>query len=260
MAVPDVGSRLAEVASNLLSLQVNTIVKENMTAGGMPALPHAILDVAGDYAQYLTDLGVTLALFFPDDSGSSSFDPSTVKNPWAPAAEPFVWSNIDLSLQTFDRLRWAAHRAACLPRPDGSGPGAAERVICTRICANSDRIKEILKRDEAKSLFEHTPNRGDLVAVPIDPNAHAALPVEDQIAFRKIWEIGTEQVAAQTVIHIDGDVITRVQGWVHRPGGEPLFAIHRQGLDLAISSWQHLLGAIGTVAGTAVSNLFGGRK
>lgn len=255
----DAGTRLAEVARNLLSLEINTIVKENMTAGGMPSLPHAVLDIAGDYAQYLTDRGVQLGAFFPDPARDPDFDRGAVTDPWTSTGEGFVWRRLTISVDTFDGLRWAAHRAAAVPRPGGNGPTPAQRIICSRICANCDRIKEILKRPEAAALTSGRPNRADLVGRAIDPNDHARLAVEDSIALRKIWEIGTEQVVAQTVIHIDGDVITRIQDWVRQPGGEVVFAIHRQGIDVAVGSWRSLIDVIGQVAGGAVGGLFGKR-
>ena len=81
------------------------------------------------------------------------------------------------------------------------------------------------------------------------------MPLSDLISVRKIWEIGTEQIVAQTVVQLNGDVLTRVQEWVREPGAETLFAVHRQSIDIAVASWRHLLDVVAEVAGSAVNTL-----
>jgi hypothetical protein len=244
-------ARLIEVAHNLLSLEVNTILKENMTGERMPPIPHALLDVAGEYARVLLRDGVRLSLYFPPAIGNRT--PEEVEFAWG--ADTFSTDLLTVSRETFDSLRWAAKRAnlntATAPAPLARG----ELILLERICSNCDTIKEILKRPAAAALTADRPNRDALLAKPIPPESYAAVPLSDLISVRKIWDIGTEQIVAQTVIQLNGDVLTRVQEWVREPGAETLFAVHRQSIDIAVASWRHLLDVVAEVAGSAVSTL-----
>ena len=93
-------ARLIEVAHNLLSLEVNTILKENMTGERMPPLPHALLDVAGEYARALLRDGVRLGLYFPPAIGNRK--PEEVEFAWG--ADTFSTELLTVSLETFDSL------------------------------------------------------------------------------------------------------------------------------------------------------------
>jgi hypothetical protein len=66
------GVDLTGTARSLLDIEVNTIIRENMTAEPMPPLPHALLDIARDYAQQLGSFGIDLSAYF----GSPPVDPA----------------------------------------------------------------------------------------------------------------------------------------------------------------------------------------
>jgi hypothetical protein len=91
----------------------------------------------------------------------------------------------------------------------------------------------------------------------IQPSDYAIDP-NDLIRLQKIWDIGVEEIVAQTIVHVTGDVTTRVQEALRGPGSETLFAIHRQSIDVSINSWKALLDAVREIAGAAVRVLLGG--
>jgi hypothetical protein len=98
--------------------------------------------------------------------------------------------------------------------------------------------------------------RTELVAVTIRRSSYV-VEVDDLIALQKIWGIGVEEIVAQTMVHVTGDITTRVQDALRRPGSEALFAIHRQSIDVSVACWHYLLDVIREIAGAAVRSLLG---
>jgi hypothetical protein len=102
---------------------------------------------------------------------------------------------------------------------------ASDYLMLTRIHDNCATIVQIIGRRDA------------------DPKKE--LSVDDFITLRKIWEIGTEEIVMQTVIHLDGDVMTRVQPRWAGPEGRGLLAIHSTSVATATSYWKLLVDTLG---------------
>jgi len=238
---------LTETARSLLTMEANTIVRENMTGEPMPPLPHALLDIAGDYANLLCTIGVDLPAYFatpyPDPV---SFDPALVDNAGSV-------SNLTVSVDTFDRLRWAAKHALGTGSPRIT---PAKRILLDRIVNNCDAIKEMFKRFGPSLDQFKDRSRAELVAMTIHRNSYA-VPVDDLIQLQKMWDIGVEEIVAQTIVHITGDVTTRVRSGLGQPGSEALFAIHRQSIDVSVACWRYLLDVVREIAGTTIQALIG---
>ena len=67
----------------------------------------------------------------------------------------------------------------------------------------------------------------------------------DQLALlRKIWEVGTTEIAMQTVVQLDGDVVTRILTKYADKEFEILHRLHNQGVDTAIGFWKDLIGLV----------------
>src|SRR5262245_43164157 len=58
---------LKEILGDLLTLEVNTIIKDGMTAHKMPVLPFALLDILHAYSGPLRAFGVDLQPYFAHD-------------------------------------------------------------------------------------------------------------------------------------------------------------------------------------------------
>src|SRR5688572_13435359 len=58
---------LNEILGDLLTLEVNTIIKDGMTANKMPVLPFALLDILNAYSGVLRGFGVDLQPYFAHD-------------------------------------------------------------------------------------------------------------------------------------------------------------------------------------------------
>lgn len=243
---------LTAVARNLLNIEVNTILRDGMTGEPMPPAPHALLDIAGWYAQELCGLGVNLpAWFVTDTAGLEKLDPPWEKSPAS------VSEQLTVSPDTFDKLRWAAKWAlARLDRAPNPVPDE-EGVLLDRIVNNSDAIKEMFKRFDTgfKDQFLNR-KRTDLVAMTIRRQSYMLQP-DDIILLQKIWDIGTEQIVMQTIVLMTGDITTRLQQALTGPRAELLFGIHRQSVDVSVGHWKVLLDAAVEVFKGAFGTLLG---
>jgi hypothetical protein len=246
---------LTRTARSLLNIEVNTIVRDNMTAEQMPSAPHALLDIAQDYADTMSNLGVDMPTYF--DHGPE--DPAQAPPGWALPPFGSVGAKLTVSDKTFNRLRWAADWASQSKHPAAARISAANRVLLGRIVNNSDTIKEMFKRfDERFNDQFLGKTRSDLAGVKIDPSSYSIAP-DDLIDLQKIWDIGIEEIVAQTIVFVNGAITTRVQQALRGPGSETLFSIHRQSIDVSVSCWRYMLDAVKEIAGDAVRTLLSGK-
>lgn len=244
---------LTAVARSLLNIEVNTIVRDNMTAEPMPSLPHALLDIARDYAGVVCGVGVNLQAYFADNAGEAeNVDPGWTDNAASVSAQ------LTVSVKTFDRLRWAA-KWALKTRPPLPIP-PAKRVLLDRIVNNADAIKTMFRHFDQNfvATFEGK-TRQDLLNMNVDASSYR-IPPADLSLLQKIWDLGVEEIVAQTIVHLTGDVTTRVQEAFRQSQSEALFGIHRQSIDISVTCWKYLLDAVREIAGAAVGVLLGNRR
>jgi len=81
------------------------------------------------------------------------------------------------------------------------------------------------------------------------------ISLSDRAEIRKIWEVGTESVLMQTVIQIEGDVITRMNSAVARGQHPEIIEVHKQSIEISLRMWGQLVDAaerLLTVIGQAV--------
>lgn len=75
---------------------------------------------------------------------------------------------------------------------------------------------------------------------------------------RKAWEVGTERIALQTVIQIDGDVTTRIaERFLKNQDKDIVLKIHNDSISTSTSFWTSLMRAMGEIAGKAFGGLLG---
>lgn len=244
------------LARDLFSLEINTILKPQITGGQMPAVRFALCQVARVYAAKLRELG--------------AIAPGTLESPDG---------GITGGFETFDRLQ--AEAKAAKERMGGPGEGLSEAeasayYMLDRIRGNANRIKQIfeLRRRAvatARGLDVKSPKLDDDLRNDWD-NAHTVtdlvglmkqqddfdmdLDREDFAALRKIWEIGVEQIVMQTVVKLDGDVITRVHPALVKPEYEMLHKIHGSSVDVSLSYWKSLVDILVTFIGAIFRFLF----
>lgn len=238
----DIREKLGELAGNLLALEINTILKTSMTATKMPAYAHALLDIAGDYDAKLATLGA---------EARSAREP------------PLPEGQREASFQEFNDLRERAKRRICqlekkpgdpqeatIALPDDVLPDAAINML-SRILDNSDQLKGLFLALEAREGAQRF-TRTDAPSIRLLPN--------EAVMLRKIWELGTEQIAIQTVVYLDGDVITRLGPDLLLPSKRPLIEIHNSAVRTSTDLWHTLIEVLGSFMNSIGQLVFGRRS
>jgi hypothetical protein len=282
------------LGASLLNLEINTIVSEGITAERMPVLPHALLDIIKEYVETLLLLGLEVVeldswmqAVDPVRFGTAPPLPTSRRDGEAIVAQS------PPNLATFARLRCAAMATqALLDGMEGAQPAAAmrdrtaadrreaNRRLAARMVNNLETITEVLKRITDNELIVHLQFTRAMLAQKYYPPpewlASAGLPASvrawlprtllklgpytmppsDFLAIRKVWEIGTAEIVAQTVIALDGDVVTRLTPAMIRPESRALAELHRQGVATSVDYWNALVTTLVTVVGKALGVIF----
>ena len=214
MASRKVTSTIATIANDLLNLETNTILKTNITGRKMPKLRHALIDIGKKYRIKLRVYRIAI-----DDIDSSRLGGYT-------------------AFQTiYDKANQAIQR-----RKPVSGTLSPERdaelFMLYRIRDSSSQIKAMMEAWEAEKKADA---KNELTRAHIAHAKPLDISPEHRVMIRKYWEIGVEEIAMQTVVQLDGDVVTRVQP-KHALGQQnSLHAIHHEGVRVSIAYWKELI-------------------
>jgi hypothetical protein len=223
--MPSPESQLGDIARNLLTLEINTIIKDDMTATKMPQVRHALMDIGKSYQLELLKLGAPK--YWP--GGASGTTPHG------------CYDHFDCYRQSAnERSKELELGLAMLPE-EGRRQRERDLLMLTRIRDTSDQMKGILARagDDNECTRFDVENM-TMGLAPLEPR----LTAEQLVTIRKAWEITTERVVAQTVIQIDGDVITRISPELAREADSILLRVHRDSIQVSMDFWRDLVGLV----------------
>ena len=255
----DILESLKQTARDLTTLEINTIIKDNMTARKMPPPGHAVLDIAGCYADKIQiDLEIPLATPFMSDNLGAAEMPRVSE--WRPDRVERV--DLKCDDETFRRLRRAAYRIL----EDRTDIETHDRVVVLRIMRNADQLRSLLRQLETRrtSSVDHDNflgcNRADLTKQETKLGRHPrpSLHPAEITLVRKIWDIGVEQVVMQSTVSLTGDVINRVQSQSGPEDVTALLEFHREGIVAAGRMWKLIAETLGSMAGGFIK-LLGGK-
>jgi hypothetical protein len=248
--------QLRELAQDLVTLEVNTIVKENMTAERMPSLPNALLDVAREYMRVFSVLRADIGAFFPwaerQDEAWKAIQVKLV-DPGVAYDFPRLPDPVSFG-HLFECLRWGAQNTRRALAGASQRPTMDQLLLLERIESNCDTLRTLLDRypvlrDAEVRAAEIRAER----AIFIDPKTRQTVrpSARDVLIVRKIWDVGVEEVVAQTAIQLDGDVVSRLSPRVaYDPErATQLLALHQQGVDTAVGNWRALFEAARAILG-----------
>ena len=217
---------VSRVAQDLLSLEINTVVKPNLTATKMPGARHALIDIAKMYERYLE-------IRLPDGI-------------------------LPGSLKSFDCFRKQAKQRieAMVDRRRLSEEEQMRLLMLERIKVMSDHIKGIFNAINDRRVGRKWPSdsrkysgkdwrTNDFTRAEIE-TSRPPFPVrsDELVLIRKAWEIGVEEIALQTIVQLDGDVVTRVPPRYACGGNETLHALHNQGVSASLAVWKELVAVV----------------
>jgi hypothetical protein len=215
----DLADRMRNVLHELTHLEVDTIVKPCMTGRKMPKPRHALIEISDNYAARLERAG------FPVDRGEGGRG----------------------SFYAFDQIRTRAGEALAAMDQKAETreldeAEAVDRVLLFRIQRMSDEIKGILNNLKERGVEEWD---NDASHSEIEERRlELQLETDEKVQIRKIWEMGLEEIAMQTVIQIDGDMVTRIQPRYARGERQMIHEIHERSVATALELWGDLIGIV----------------
>lgn len=212
--------KIKKIAEDVLSLEINTILSDNIEGIKMPDPRHALLDIAKGYDLRLTFIGAE-RMKLPEKHNDFG-----------------GW-------EAFHQLRERANKEILRIEGDKdlNNETRANLNILYRIKDKSDQIKGLLAGKNSvwvQGLSREQINENNVkYSLPLSPS--------ELVLIRKAWELGTEEIAMQTVIQLDGDVITRIQRNYATPDhvNETIHKLHNEGVSKSIFFWKELIGIIG---------------
>ena len=233
----DLRASLRKLARDLVTLEVKTIVQPSITVWRMPDPPHALLDIAQMYATRLIELGIDVAFFVQQPAAELP----TARPVPGTSPSAFDFSVLTNGSLTFSRLRWAAV-AGLEQRHTGRGQSqrrtGAEEAMLQRIRRHCDQLQGLLHELESDPRWVAVLNKTRADLVTVGPTLlELPLSADEMTMLQKIWELGVDEVAMQTVIHLDGDVTTWVQEAFTDPKFDYVHRLHERNIRIALESW-----------------------
>ncbi len=212
----DLSERFRTIARDLTHIEVNTILKPTMTGRKMPEPRHALIEIAQRYCTKLTELGFPM--------------PEEEKRPG--------------SFEYFDRIRERAHEAVrdLQHRSKEGALTEAEQVdlvMAFRIKSMSDQIKGVFNNlkhrgeEDWDNPYSHLEVEERFIPLNLEP--------DEMVSIRKIWEVGLEEIAMQTIIQLDGDVVTRIQPRFADERSTILHHLHSESVNISLEFWGELI-------------------
>jgi hypothetical protein len=212
-----IGEQIKTVLERLCSLEINTIVKDNMTGQKMPSPERALLELAEHYDSKLAEHGARRLPGTPVTGGPVEFE--------------------GLRIRAADVIqRWSSDPAL-------SDDHRAELMLLYRIRDTSEQLTRIFEAAARRGnpIGDHTSE--DIAAHPVE------LAADEIVMLHKAWDLDLEQIALQTVIHLDGDVMHRVSPRCTNGSAAPLLSAHDAALRTSISYWKTLVEIVGDFLG-----------
>lgn len=247
-------ARVKGIFDDLLNLEVNVIVSPGMTARKMPDPWDAFAEIATSYADLLVDFALEVqaaqsswrgppVAVLDEDRARSSFaalgGASLVDEQGAlrdlRLAGKLIGQDEQPSIATFRHLAarageaWAVGCALVATSGWPQREKVNERVVLLkRILRNCGQLMEILGSVSPSGAEEGVLAR------------HVELTGEHLMMLRKIWEVSINTVVMQTVVQLDGDIVTRIHAGHASASSSTLHQLHREAVASAVQNWQYL--------------------
>lgn len=250
------GGKLADLADDLFHLEVNTILKDGIEARKMPSPAHAMLDLLGDYAYWLQQLEKSAAAAarnrLPAPNAGAADEPQEPDEAQCKvlaSAEhtatvddfPLVTSvHRVLAPKAFDVVRLKARQmlgdgGLLIPPPD--------QTVVMRIMQSCSELSAMLAALSGNQGWATVigKTRAEMRQIYQAAVAAAGLEGGDQAVLRKMWDIGVEKVLFQTVVGLDGDIVTAIQRGCETVEYQPLRDLHLATTRQSISCWETIV-------------------
>ncbi|MCY4555350.1 MAG: hypothetical protein OXF79_02990 [Chloroflexi bacterium] len=284
---------LIEIGRDLLVIEVSTIASDSITGRKMPWFPHAVIDILTKYADWLAGVRnvnivsilnspapLTQELFVRISQAHDEKWDSPITNGWR-------------CIEQIRRTAKLLTEDGVMEMVGKKPLNHLETGIATRIRRNCDQLKTIILRfrgmDAWKAYFLNSEALLNIADARVDTASHdgwsefrpvdvgltradisrslqstssisaekAVLDSDAATRLRKIWELGTDQIIAQTTVHVDGDTVTRFRRGIEEAQRSYYLEIHNQSVQTAVSQWKTLFEAFAELVGGVANRIFG---
>ena len=272
---------LKNLASDLLTLEVNTIVKEQTTSSKMPATKRvALLEIARGYRELLVDYGLVL-LQKPDDN-TESYPIDSGKFPvfmqWHFGGE---YSFKEIYRVAQKGSEYFAEKASKSKTFEQMQQYEENSKLLLRLVKHSSNLIGMFKMRRkdynigedvwpAESLVSqetgHYPPLEDMADWNNDVDLSTINKIDDldltpdQVTLiRKTWEIGTQKILMQTIVQIDGDITNYLTNQFVNLTPELkaiVLNLHNDATESGARIWNMLFKTVSQLAGRAFRKIF----
>ena len=232
-----------DLVEDLLQRKVDTIVTDGITGRPMPHPVTALLDINNSYFRKLKRLGV--------------IDNAAADCP-AEAHDARGWLMPNVAAQQW--LVGKALEGLHNPAVKGADACLVQRVVatCTALMPIVARLEKEHPKAfgsglreaevaESMSTAEGPPTRMYYSIDWSKPLPDIELERQERAALSKAWELGSDTVALQTIAMLDGDIITRVSEQYTGDAFATVRQIHKESVNLSLSTWELLAKGIGSI-------------
>lgn len=263
-------SYFKKLAEDLLNIEINTIVKSDMSATKLPSSRRqALYELASDYHAKLEEYRVRAPVYW-EYAGIRSFgelrdrakEGAQIYEESARTASPDDQPNLREKMKMLERIQYQSSQiVGMFKRLEQQAKNKATKGIPGYLSAPEPKKLEELKKldqkekalsDKGSQLWNNDVERSDMNEI-----SDLELTPDQVTLIRKVWEIGTQQIQLQTIIQVDGDVATYISEAFLRSINKTLLTIHNDSIVTAVGFWQSLVKTFGEIAGKAFNLILG---
>ncbi len=262
-------SALKKLASDLLRLEINTIVTENLGGNKPNNFRRLLCDLAEDYR---LKLGRYQALAIGEEPPTENTEVKGYLkyNGGREAYKELFKKANDL---------WALYqdKVNALPASEEKEMAKRRLLLIGRMYDQCNTVLDVFRelKEESEAIKDEASKAGTTPDGEAHPNLiwdndfnvkdlHKQQDYElkpDQMAtLRKAYEIGTQYILLQTVVQIEGDITSYVTTkFLEMKGSEQevIMKMHNTAMDTSIRLWQYLFQTIGSLLGGISGGMFG---
>jgi len=239
--------KVSSTLYDLTHLEINTIIKDEMSASKAPASARLLLHaLAVTYHEKLVSLGEKYNGF-----------PGMIASKYNLFRGEIVFAGS--GHDSFKELHERAGSACALIRENKAAITFPDDVINSdclmlrRIETISDDVRRILKMDDVDPYLHSTDfNFDDPETVKIFRSMPASkaddyelrLDLRQLLVIKKANDIGIEKVVMQTVIGMDGDITTRISKSFAEQPVVFINQIHHEAISISVDFWKSLINIV----------------
>lgn len=213
-------SNAQQMAEDLLHLEINTILVNGITSRKMPPAEQTLREIADKYIGFLTrtDAATKETLGTAGDKPESTFFDNAIQTELETEPESLTPAKL---VQGIGQWAHSLIKTRNLAREQGIVFNLEISNILHRIAKNCDPLKEMMDSKTGQ------------LKKPLAPT--------QVLSLRKIWEVGTERVLMQTVVQLDGDIVTRIQAGRESSKYAQLHKMHSNLVHLSLDNWRFMV-------------------